>query len=214
VALNLTGGVGNNYVIFLKLKYLLLLIISLPFFVYSQENSYKDGLKFIQKANKAVECNKIEKAEDLINKASNIDYGFCGNIRIKVESEIEFLKAQIANKKQQHDIALRILDSITGCNLSVNCNKRDSLKIETLFLKYGKEEVKNSFSFLKKVYKIENEFNSFFMVNLSELNYEFTFGYEFILNYSDINEKGITEKSTEFEFHSIASKYPFYKLIE
>lgn len=198
----------------MKMKYFILILLFIPLLACSQDYNYKDGYRFIKKAEKALKNDKIKKAENLLKKASNSNYGFCGNAWASAEGSIDLLKAQIANKKKNYDKALMILDSIGGCSLGADCNKRDSLKIETLFLKYGKNKVVDSFGLLEKVEKNENEYNDTYTVNLTELNYKFTFGGGFTVTYVDENGEAIKQKTTDNEFVKIARNYPFYKLIE
>ncbi|NRD22451.1 hypothetical protein HNV10_04315 [Winogradskyella litoriviva] len=200
----------------MKLKLLILFLFFISFSGWSQtkKHDYKDGYNFISKAEKYFKKNKIIKAEEYLIKARNSNYGFCGNAWAGAFSSIQLLEAEIENKKGNHNNALKILDSINGCSYGADCNRRDVIKIETLFLKHGKNIVINSFKNISEVKENPDDENNPYSVFLKELNYNFTFGGSFTWVSLDENGEPIEQEPTDNKFILIARKYNFYKLIE
>ncbi|WP_178985106.1 hypothetical protein [Winogradskyella helgolandensis] len=200
----------------MKLKLVIFFLFFISFFGWSQTEKYdyKDGYNFISKAEKSFKKNKLKKAEEYLVKARNSNYGFCGNSWAGAYSSIELLEAQIANKKKNYDLSLKILDSINGCSYGGYCNRRDVLKIETLFLKHGKNEVINAFKNVTEVNENHDDTNNPYSVFLKEFNYNFNFGGSYSTIYVNNNGEPIEQEQTSNKFIIVARKYKFYKLIE
>ncbi len=203
------------------LNTLLILLLLFPISLFSQNHykySYKEGYKFLGKAQKKIDKKDFDNATKLVNKAKNSNFGFCGNAWAEAESKIKMIEVQILNNQKKIDESLAILESIGGCSLGADCLKRDSLKIETLFLKFGKEKVKNAFKKIENVNtKPENNNDDEYEVNYSvfvtDLNYNFNFiQRNFIL--IDENGKEIIPKKTDNKFFNIVQNQPFYELLQ
>ena len=199
----------------IKFKYLLLIAFSLAM-LSCTSTSYDayDGHNFIKNAEKAVQKNDIASAEAYLKKAEKSDYGFCGNSWIDAKADISLVKAQILNKKGNYDEALQLLESTNGCLMGADCNTRDSLKIETLFLKHGKDKVVKAFQSLSDVDKHDNNGFESYSVYVKELAYTLTFGESFPQITYDENGKAVFYTPTDNNFASIAKAYSFYTLIE
>ncbi|MBU2927066.1 hypothetical protein KO515_02370 [Winogradskyella psychrotolerans] len=200
----------------MKLKFVILFLFFMAFFGWSQTTKYdyKDGYNFISKAEKSFKKNKIEKAEEYLVKAKNSNFGFCGNAWASAYSSIELLEAQIANKKKNYNLSLKILDSINGCNYGGDCNRRDVIKIETLFLKHGKNKVIEAFKNVTEVNENNDDQNNPYSVFLKEFNYNFNFGGSYTIINVDSDGEPIEQTQTTNKFIIVARRYKFYKLIE
>ena len=188
-----------------------------PILLFGQNDykySYKEGNNFISKAQKQIDRNNIESAKKLIEKAKVSNYGFCGNSWASSDSRIKLIESQILNKENKYDESLKILESIDRCSYGANCMQRDSLKIETLFLKFGKEKVKNAFKNVNEITKNENdEYEESYSAYIKDIGYKFNF-IESNVSYLDKNGKEITKDKTENEFINIAQNQMFYELLE
>ncbi|WP_298417301.1 hypothetical protein [uncultured Kordia sp.] len=198
-----------------KYKYLLLTVFCLALFSCGKKFDATDGRAFIKNAQEAIQQNDLALAESYLDKASKSDYGFCGNSWAGAKGAITLIQAEILNKKKKHDEALQLLEAMNGCPLGADCNKRDSLKIETLFLKHGKDKVVKAFQSVSTVKKHVNEhgFDSY-SVYIEELAYTFTFGESFPDYKFDENDRIIIPKIDYNNFFSILKAYNFYALLE
>lgn len=173
---------------------------------------YNQGYKFIGGAEKNLKQGNLAKAEDYIAKAKISDYGFCGNAWASAHSMIAIVEVKLLNTKKQYDKALSVLDSVQGCSFGADCNTRDSLKIVTLFLKFGKEKVKQTF---KKINVINHpeypNFDQSYWVLLEDLNYKFWFNGPYPIY---INGKKNEQEKSGNDFYDIAKNLSFYKLLE
>ncbi|UFH31386.1 hypothetical protein LNP04_15640 [Chryseobacterium sp. C-71] len=201
----------------MKFKYILILYLIIPTFIFSQKNykySYNEGYLFLKKAQKQINKNNIKNARTLLNKAKDTNYGFCGNAWASANSEIKLIEAQILNINKNYDESLKILESIDGCSYGGNCIKRDSLKVKTLILKFGKDKVKNAFKNVNMISKIENEDDDeIYSAFIKDLNYKFNFIRLDIL-VLDKNGKSLVKNNTDNEFLDIIQNQIFYTLLE
>ena len=159
------------------IAFIFLLLFSINAFGQTvHKYSYKQGYGFINKAEKNLKLRNLTKVEALLAKAKNSNYGFCGNAWVSAHSRIAIIEVELLNIQKQYDKALVILDSVNGCSFGASCSARDSLKIITLFLKFGEEKVKQSF---KKINVINNpdysDFDPTYWILLDDLNYKFLF---------------------------------------
>lgn len=174
---------------------------------------YNQGYKFIKKAEKNLILGKLEKAEMFLEKAKLSNFGFCGNAWASAYGEINLIQTKIFNERKEYDKALNQLDSIRGCGVGANCVERDSLKIVTLILKFGKEKVKESFAKVINVEKIEKEYDNFYSAYIKDLNYTFIFytsDYFWIRKDNKIDNK----EKHENDFLSKIKNFNYYKLLE
>ena len=176
--------------------------------------NYKQGYNFIKKAQKKLQNGNLSKAKKCIANAKNSNYGFCENAWIESYGRINIIEVQILNIQKKYDSALVVLDSLNGCAFGADCSARDSLKVITLFLKFGKEKVIDSF---KKVNTVNNsgdpefEFDSNYWVFLDELNYKFWFKTDYPVY---IDGKKVESIKTGNDFFDLAKDQAFYKLIK
>lgn len=153
-------------------------------FVSAQENeepvkivySYKQGYRFIKKAEVSIKEKKYKKAFRLLDKAKKANYGFCGNSWITAYAQIDNLTVEIYLEEKRYREALEFLDTIGGCGFGADCNKRENLKITALINLYGKEAVKEALENSTDLIEAE-EYNYDFdySVYLPELNYTLKF---------------------------------------
>lgn len=201
----------------MKFKYILILYLIIPTFIFSQKSykySYNEGYLFLKKAQKQINKNNIKNARILLKKAKDTNYGFCGNAWASANSEIKLIEAQILNINKNYDESLKILESIDGCSYGGNCIKRDSLKVKTLILKFGKDKVKNAFKNVNMISKIENEDDDeIYSAFIKDLNYKFNFIRLDIL-VLDKNGKSLVKNNTDNEFLDIIQNQIFYTLLE
>jgi len=75
--------------------------------------SYSQDFSLISKAEKIIDSENPDfvKAEKLLARAKNDDYGFCANVKRSALSEIEYLTARIYYLKSDYKKSLAILDS-------------------------------------------------------------------------------------------------------
>jgi len=192
---------------------ILILLCSLNLFGQTKYiYNYKQGYKFIRQAETNLNKDNLTKAERLIAKAKISSYGFCGNAWASAHSTIALIETQIFQKKKMYDEALSVLDSIDGCNFGGDCSARDSLKILTLYLKFGKEKVKQAFQNVNTVMTTEDtEFDHEYWVFLDDLKYRFWFRgpypkYE--------NGKKVEQEKSGNDFYDIAKDQSFFRLLE
>jgi len=198
------------------MRYLIIILIILSFSTKTfgqKKYSYKQGYKFIEKAEKNLKKENLNKVEEFLRKAKLSDYGFCGNAWASAFGEINLIQTQIHNKRKDYDKALILLDSIDGCSFGANCEARDSLKVVTLILKFGKEKVKESFSNVTKIEKLEKEFETIYSVYLKELNYTLIFGG---VGYYNVGTNGgeIEQEKLEHELLDRIRNHHYFKLLE
>lgn len=173
---------------------------------------YKQGYKFIVKAKKNLHQGNLIKAEDFIAKAKLSNYGFCGNSWASANSKIAIIEVELLDTKKEYDKALAVLDSTQGCGFGADCKSRDSLKIVTLFLKFGKEKVKQSFKKVNIINRAEYpNFDQIYWVFLNDLNYKFSFTGPIPLSKEG---KEIWSEKSGRDFYAIAKNQSFYTLLE
>ena len=192
---------------------LILLLFSFSKNFGQVEYNYKQGYKFIGRAGKEIENGNLTKAEKLLEKANKSNYGFCGNAWASAHSQINLLKVEIFNQRKEFDKSFSALDSIKGCGIGADCEARDSLKIITLFLKFGKEKVIKSFRKVKTVNKKEVNFEPLYSVFLSDLNYTFTFQ-DWDYRFFGEEEKSFDQEDPKNRFLNLIKKHNYSKLIE
>lgn len=151
--------------------YLFTFITSFSIFAYGQiKRNCKDYViqSILSKSFQSVENNNIDKGIELLSQAQN-----CRNLREDHSSYLfsKFIEAVIFNKQKKYDKALDILTSMEDGFLH---KSKDSLVVETLYLKFGKEKVLESFANIQKIESDQNNVNKH-SVYLSELNFRFNF---------------------------------------
>jgi tetratricopeptide (TPR) repeat protein len=185
-----------------KLAFLATILFSINSF--GQDDSDR-GYVFIEKSQKYLNVGKLEKAKKLIDKAKEIDF-HGGNPEATAKSRINLIEAQILIRQKMYAEALTILDTTHGASFGVNCAERDSLKIITLFLKYGKQKVKDSFRNLRiESSTNDNQFDASNCAFISELNYNFCFFSDFVV---------LEDEKTKISFEELAKNMAFYKLLQ
>lgn len=187
------------------MKHILILFFFLVGFSFANA---QDGYKLIKKAKSEIRKENYDKALKLLKSAEKADYGWCGNSYYYAMGDIGVLKSEIYNRQELYDESLKVLDSYFSCNFGVDCNKRDSMRIETLFLKYGKESVVSEFKnkiIVSNSNTIKGNYMFDFLIQMPTMNYSFKLSF-----YDDF---GITEEELANP-KSIIENLPFYKLIE
>ncbi len=89
-----------------------------------------------------VDNGKIYQAQRLLNKAKKEDYGWCGNASAEAFKKIHYQEARINIDLGNNEKALDLLNDCVCW--AGPCEKVDSLKVELLIDKYGKEDVKKA----------------------------------------------------------------------
>ena len=134
--------------------------------------------KYIRKAERLINSNiNLNRAIKLLDKAENVNYGFCGNAWATAFWNINYLKARAYDKKEQYSMALAHLDSIKGCSFGGDCESSDALKYEILGKVFDNDEIKkalleksDSIISFKKIWMEKN-----ICVYLDSLNYNICF---------------------------------------
>lgn len=188
-------------------KTLILLLIFISNLSFSQS--------LLDMTEKEIEKGNLERAKKQIIILKNKDFGFCGNGQAKIKGEISFLESKIAIKEKDYDKSLKILSLIKEeCLFGNNCEKRDSLKIETLFLKYGEKKVISSFKNKEKL-KVINLKHFQYQVYLKSINYNLTFfsnGYKKDYEHPKYGTQSRMESNDNFV--DMCKGLKFYKLID
>ena len=158
-----------------KILLYILLLISINIIGQSKYNYFK-GQKFISKAEKNISTRKFEKALIYLSKAEQSNYGFCGSGNYSTYKIIESLKVESFLGLKKYDSILNLLNN-KDLYFETETKKDDSLKVEILFMKYGKEKVINSFKDEVQFSKSKSPYNDFFIYTffLKELDYNFNF---------------------------------------
>lgn len=168
---------------------------------------YTYRYKFTRKAKRNFKRGNLVRAEKFIKKTRQCSFGFCGVWDV---SEMDFMEVQILNKQQKFDESLKCLDSM---KYSFKPTVRDSFKVVTLFLKFGKEKVKQAFEKVNKFNPPDPSYDSSYWVFLDDLNYRFWFAIPDDPYYWGNNRKAEQVK-TGNEFYDSVKDLPFYKLLQ
>lgn len=173
----------------------------------------KSGYECITKAKACLAKGNLADAQGFIDKAKKCDYGFCGNAWATAYGEIRLTQAQVFNVQHKFDESLRVLDSLSGCSIGADCGKRDSLKVVTLVLKFGKEKVKNAFAKIDKLNttSIDDASEGRFWVLLDDLNYKFFFVEG---GFKEETYGWHKEQQPVNQFYNMVKDLPFYKLLQ
>lgn len=108
----------------MKKYFIISLLIFVSFQLWSQNYNY------INRAEKLINKSRnLSKAMRLLNKAQNVDYGFCGNAWAEADWSIHYLKARIYYIQEKYELAIKELNSIDNCHLGGDCHSSDSLKL-------------------------------------------------------------------------------------
>ena len=199
------------------MKQILQILVLFPVIIFGQKDykfSYKQGYDFIKKAEKQIAKNNFDNAQKLVIKAKKSNFGFCGNSWAEANSKINLIESKILNSNRKYDESLKLLESIDQCGFGAYCAQRDYLKIETLFLKFGKEKVKNAFKNTNQISKNETEkYEDSYSVYIKEIDYNFNFLDEKI-QFLDKDGKVIKKAKQENPFLNIAQNQMFNELLE
>lgn len=192
----------------MKLRYLLLFILlSIPIFGFAQKKySYEAGQRFIRKAEINLAKDNYKKTKKYIEKAKNSSGGYCGLGAIMTDAEITKIEIELLTKQKKYDELLIVLDSAKKQSYGGGTEQLDSIEVQTLILKYGKEKVKSAFN---KVEYFEITQNPIFYINsvyLKELNYTFNFTFHY-------NQSSTPDSTKPKIFIEEAKNRSFYKLL-
>ncbi len=166
----------------------------------------QEGYRLMQKAEKEIRKENYPKALRLLNSAEKADYGFCGNSYYYALGEIGMLKSQIYNGQKNYDESLEVLDTYFGCDFGVDCEKRDSLRIETLFLKFGKENVVKEFKenlVVKDIIKLKQNDFLHYLIELPTYNYSFEIKHFDSFGFTDEELSNPQELIKELRFYQL-----------
>lgn len=169
------------------------------------EYDYKDRYRFTRIAKRNLKLGNLKRAEKFIKKTKLCSNGSCGTWDL---SEIDFLEVQILNKQRKFNESLQCLDSLI---YNWHYAEIDSLKIVTLFLKFGKDKIKNAFKKIDKYNGPELRYALTYWVFLDDLNYKFWFT---IPDDYRINNEKKEKIKTGNEFYDLVKDQPFYKLLQ
>ncbi|WP_338763479.1 hypothetical protein WAF17_19705 [Bernardetia sp. ABR2-2B] len=195
----------------MKLKYILLFVLlSTPVFGFAQKKySYEAGQRFIKKAKKNLANDNYGKTKKHIEKAKNSSGGYCGLGAIMTDRVITLLEYELLTKQKKYDELLILLDSAKKQSYGGGTDELDSLEVQTLILKYGKEKVKSAFGKVD-YFEITQNQNSFFYINsvyLEELKYTFYFTFRY-------NQTSTPDSAKPKLFIKEAQNRPFYSLLK
>jgi len=174
----------------------------------SAQYNFRQGYRFINRAERNIELGLYKRADKQLAKAKESDYGFCGNAWGEAFADIYLLESQLYIQQNQYDSALAVLDSLGGCQLGGDCEKKDSLIISILYLKFGKEKVRSAIENANTIsIKQSNYFNTPY-IYLPELGYNF-FMYAFQeMDFDDTTSTTFTDdKIKEILFAFKHNKY-------
>ncbi len=192
----------------MKLKYVLLFaFLLIPIFGFAQKKySYEAGQRFIRKAKKNIAKENYKKADKFINKAKNSSGGYCGLGGIMTDRVITLLEYELLTKQKKYDELLIVLDSAKKQSFMGTTDELDSLEVQTLIFKYGKEKIKNAFEEAKYFKTIQLQETPYWInvVYLKKLDYIFYFRFYWKQNSSP---------NTPILLSLEAKNSPFYKLL-
>ena len=188
-------------------KLLLLLFLTLSISTIGQSKySYKKGLKFLSKSEKLCENNEFEKSLYYLNKYENSVLGHCGSAAIIAERDIYNLKIKNYVGLKKFDDALTLIDKNDPI-FSEEFQKDDSLKVEILFLKYGKENVIKAFKNCRDITANQDMYVYTYSLKLEDLNYIFK------LRKVENTETELEYNSSQFEINKLLKDSPIFNLI-
>lgn len=188
-------------------KLLLLLFLTVSISAIGQKkHSYKRGLKFLSKSEKFYQKNEFEKSLFYLNKYENSVLAYCGNVYIMAKMEIYNLKMKNYLGLKKYDNALNLIDNNSE---SAYYQFYDSLKVEILFLKYGKEKVIESFANSNVTNRSSEIIHYNYSMVLKDLDYNF----KFIVFENDDFDKKIFSQNDFQNFYFISYNQPIHKLI-
>lgn len=139
----------------------------------SAQYNYRQGYRFINRAERNIDLGLYKRAGKQLAKAKESDYGFCGNAWAAAFGNIYLLESEMHTRQQQYDKALAVLDSLENCYFGGDCNKRDSLIISNLYLKFGKEKVKSAIENADTILIKQTDYFDTPYIYLPELGYNF-----------------------------------------
>jgi len=165
--------------------------------------SYSQDFSLISKAEKIIDSEKPDfvKAEKLLARAKNDDYGFCANVKLSALSEIGYLTARIYYLKSDYKKSLAVLDSGKTWEKQ---KESDLLKVMCLSKIYGKTEIRNLILNRKdEIIRRDSDFRyKKICLKLESINYNFCFyDQNEELNYK--TEVGILEIIRASNFYTI-----------
>jgi hypothetical protein len=189
-------------------KLLLFLLLTVSISTIGQSKySYKRGLKFLSKSEKFNQKNEFEKSLFYLNKYEKSLPGFCGSSYFIFEKSIFDLKLKNYLGLKKFDDALTLIDQKESI-FSEEIQKEDSLKVEILFLKYGKDKVINSFNNVDKIESKSSEQGNFiYNIYLKELDYTFKF------RKAENTESKLEYNSSHYEINKLLKDSTIFNLI-
>jgi hypothetical protein len=107
----------------------------LTWFSFIATAQAQDVFNVIKKAQAKFERGNSKKALKHLRKAETMDYGFCGNVWLEANHDINVLRFKIYYKQKEYLLARNSLDSI---RLVYENERFDSLRIRTYQLEFGK----------------------------------------------------------------------------
>lgn len=189
-------------------KLLLILFLTLSISAIGQRKySYKRGLKFLSKSEELCKNNEFEKSLFFLNKYEKSVLGHCGSAVIIAQRDIYDLKIKNYIGLKKFDDALTLIDKSEPI-FSEEIQFDDSLKVEILFLKFGKDKVINSFNNVDKIESKSSELGNFiYNIYLKELNYTFKFRKE------ENTESKLEYNSSQYEINKLLKDSTIFNLI-
>lgn len=188
-------------------KLLLLLFLTVSISVIGQSKyGYKRGLKFLSKSQELSKNNEFEKSLFYLNKYENSVLGYCGSAVIIAKRDIYDLKIKNYVGLKKFDKALTIIDKNDPI-FSEEFQKDDSLKVEILFLKYGKENVIKAFKNCRNITAIQGLYVYTYSLKLEDLNYIFK------LRKSENTASKLEYNSSKYEINNLLKDCTIFNLI-
>lgn len=190
-----------------KILCIILFIVS-TLAVAQNKYSYKRGLLFFKKAEKYYCKRDFKKSLFFIEKYEKSRLGYCGNAFIVAKNNINKYKINNYIGLNKYDEALNLINKQEEFSY-FEFSKNDSLKIEILFLKYGKDKVKQAFANAENINSKNEKYGIYnYNIKLKDLNFDFDFKV-----YKNKQSESLFNSTSFKNFYFISFGLPIHKLI-
>lgn len=127
------------------------------FLINTVFSSSQDGFKVIHKAENKIAHKKYNQALELLNKASTMDYGFCGNAWMEAKDKIALNRIIIYEVRGE---SLKAANELNNSHINFyNGENSDSLKMIHFLKTINKEIIKNQLdSAIKSLAVVDDQY--------------------------------------------------------
>lgn len=205
---------------FIQVNHFLKIALFLLFISLQNQGFSQQGDSYIERAETLVDNGNIYQAQRLLNKAKKEDYGWCGNASTEAFRKIRFQEARINIELGKKEKALNLLNKC-AC-WAGPCDKVDSLKVQLLVDKYGKEDVKKAID--EEFARYENEeipegidMTDPYLIALAEDSVGLKINHNLTLKGRKANHQVYLASTQEDKykwFRVIVEEQPFYALLK